>query len=408
MSEMIKLAGPLLLLVFWVLYNLRGRSTAVALLTLFFATYAGFAQNFSLIYRELYQIVQITILLATMTILLRNPVLHRGLYVIPVFASMVLVSALFAPFDSDLKAALVNLTVIFGVLFYAVHVFRDEKTMQRTFRFVAICACLTALLGIAEFIGGGEGRAEATFSNPNYYGYFLGIGFCLGYNVLRGPQRLTVLGIIMLGILVSGSRAALLMPVIQVCWSVVARGHARVAIAAGVAGIVILAMASLLGVQSRSAQAQQASDAERILFALIGFRMATDHPWTGVGWGRFPTEFEHYSSDVEAIILDDNSEVSASSEKRRVSHNDLIRIMAELGFPALGLSLLFLIRSGLRLWKHRRGQYDYLFPVWAGTLLFSLTHNNLNTAVSWLFLCLPAFLLVSAKVPPALRRLVYA
>jgi O-antigen ligase len=408
MSETIKLIGPLLLLAAWLCYNLRSRSTAVVLLTLFFATYAGCAQNFSLIYRELYQIVQIVILLATLTLLLRNPVLHRGLYVIVGFAMLVLFSALFAPFDSDLKAALVNLAVVFGVIFYAIHVFRDDETMRRTFRFIVLCACLTALMGVVEFVGGGEGRAEATFSNPNYYGYFLGIGFCLGYNVLSGPQRIVALGIITLGILVSGSRAALLMPMIQIGWSVVARGHAKVAIIAGIAGVMIVGLASALGVESRSAQAQQASDAERILFALIGLRMAADHPWTGVGWGRFTPEFEHYSSDVEAIILSDDSEVRASSEKRRVSHNDLVRIMSELGFPALGLTLLFLLRSGMLLWNQRRSHHNYLFPVWAGTLLFSLTHNNLNTAVSWLFLCLPAFLLISAQARPARRQLAHA
>ncbi len=408
MSDTIKLVGPLLLLATWLLYNLRSRSTAVTLLTLFFTAYAGCAQNFSFFYREFYQMVQITILLATLLILLRNPVMPRGLYIIVVFAALVLFSALFAPLDSDIKASLINLAVIFGVLFYMIHMYHDTDIMRRSFRFVVLCASITAVFGVIEFVYGGEGRAEATFSNPNYYGYFLGLGFCLGYNVLSGPQRLLALGIITLGIMVSGSRAALLMPVIQIGWSVVARGHARVAILAGVAGVILIGLASLLGVESRSAQAQQASDAERVLFTLIGFRMAADHPWTGVGWGRYATEFEHYSSDVEAIILPDDSTVSASSERRRVSHNDLVRIMSELGFPALGLSLLFLLCTGRLLWKQRRSHYEFLFPVWAGTLLFSITHNNLNTAVSWLFLCLPAFLLINAHPRPGLRQRAHA
>jgi len=124
--------------------------------------------------------------------------------------------------------------------------------------------------------------------------------------------------------------------------------------------------------------------------------MTIDNPLSGVGWGRFISEFSNYSSSVDKIILD-NGVIDASKQDRRVTHNDLLRIMAELGLIAFFLVLIFLWKTAMLIYKHKGFGFNCLFPCWAGMLLFSLSHNNLNTAYSWFFLLLPWYVFYQRK-----------
>lgn len=63
-----------------------------------------------------------------------------------------------------------------------------------------------------------------------------------------------------------------------------------------------------------------------------------------MGWvgEDFPAEFKNYTY-ISNNLLFKGVEVDASGQDRRVTHNDLVRILAELGFPAFLLAIGFLL-----------------------------------------------------------------
>ena len=138
-------------------------------------------------------------------------------------------------------------------------------------------------------------------------------------------------------------------------------------------------------------EAVSGSDGERKLFAQIGLNMVNDNPYFGVGWGRYISEFSNYSSTVDKLHIG-NHILDASKQDRRVSHNDFLRIMAELGWLSLLLCIIYCGYCIHILMFQTMALSGVVFPIWCGMILFSLTHNNLNTAFSWYFLLLPIFI----------------
>ena len=145
------------------------------------------------------------------------------------------------------------------------------------------------------------------------------------------------------------------------------------------------------------------NDAERVLFAKVAIRMAGDHPVNGVGWGRFISEYSNYTSVAERSlgvrVRFENPEM-----RRRVTHNDYLRILAELGWVAFSSCLVFSLYSLVILWRHRAFGIEYLAPVYVGMLMFSLGHNNLNGAFFWFVFLLPYWLYLRLKQCPGEQR----
>lgn len=385
MVENFKFFAPLILFFYWFLYSFR-LEKKIGFLLLFFTTFAAFSSNFSFIYRESYQFIQILMIFYFILILIKVKKLNKILIYMFVFLLFIFFSLIGNSFDNDYISQTINFIALFGVLGFLLHQIKSKENLYIILRYIGEISFVLAILGIIEFLLTGALRVEATFSNPNYYSLFLGIGFCCLYNFKINFKWLKLL-IIIVAIFLSGSRSGILFPFMQFFWSLyLDKKYLKLFLSIFI-GIVLVGTISL-----RDKEATAGSDAERIVFTKMAIEMAKDHPLNGIGWGRFPAEFKNYSY-ISNNLLFKGVEINASDHDRRVTHNDLMRILAELGFPVFLLAIGFLLYNIFILMKFKSFNEVFLLPCWFGLILFSLSHNNMNSIFFWFFLFLPLIFL---------------
>ncbi|UFS69933.1 O-antigen ligase family protein [Geomonas sp. RF6] len=406
--DIIKACAPPFFFIIWFIFAQRAASRRVAGAALFFTSAVACSQNFSLCYRQVHQLIQVFLIAGAVFSTIFSWRVLRCNSIFAVLAIFIGISLAFAPLDADARVQLVNIISVVGVLNYLYLSCQEKGELQELMRFIAFLAVALALAGIAQSLLAPGTRAEGTMNNPNYYGYVLGLGCCLVAVECRGMRRILALLILMLGILVSGSRSALFFPLLQVAWSAYRTGNVRRTLGYLCAcALVVGILLSLNLTRFSDTEASQGSDAERIIFAMIALRMANDHPFTGVGWGRFVSEFGAYSTGAEKMLTDSGS-IDVSDQERRVTHNDLVRILAELGWVACLATVALSLWALVKIFRRKGFGAEYLFSVWLGTVTFSLTHNNLNGALFWFFFLLPFFLDGQARqeaaVPASFQR----
>jgi hypothetical protein len=387
--DLIKQFAPIVFVCLWIFSVLRNKSSAYAGATLFFTGFVAFSQNFAFIYRQLFQFLQAVMAIYCIFDVLRQRRIFRFNYLFLVLLSSILVSLMFSQFDADANAQVLNIVVAIAVVNYLYQMLRSDLVLGKVMSFVGLLAVVESIFGLLEFVGNLGVRSEGTFANPNYFALFLGVGFCIVYESRRGTRRNVSMALLLIGILISGSRAGFLLPVLSVSWSLHRMRKTSHVIIYGAVGAVALGALILSGVTRLSDTAsREGSDAERVIFARIALRMANDHPLTGVGWGRYISEFGHYSSAAEEILTG-SGEVDVSNQERRVTHNDLVRILAELGWPSFFLAIFSLMRGGFKIWRFGESSFAYFVPIWLGTVSFSFAHNNLNGAFFWFLFVVP-------------------
>lgn len=365
---------------------------------IFFVSYAAFSQNFSFFFRELHQVLLVGLILHGVLSFGKHSRVRAFDLSLLFFGLFILVSLAFNVFDEDAKGQFVNYVVSALVARQLLsEVSQKTEEFERALQFLASLCVGMACVGVLESLLGISPRSEATLSNPNYYAHFLGVGFCIQWSFRRDRFRLLKLFIIFVGIIVSGSRSAILIPAIQIVWSAyVGGGLVRLAKHTLPGVVVVVLLLASGSTRFTDKDDSQASDAERLIFASIAYRMSLDRPVTGVGWGRFISEFSSYSSGSEEVVIN-SGVVDVSEQDRRVTHNDFMRILAELGWLGFLASVIFTVHIFFMMMRFRFGIPQYVFPVWTGTLLFSLTHNNMNSAFFWFLFLLPQVWLSSRE-----------
>lgn len=392
-QDLIKLFVPALIFTSWLIFSFRvkRRPTMIGA-ALYLASYVSLSSNFSFIYRELHQIIQVfLIIFFIVPAILKGQLdgINKFLFVFLLFIGISLIST---PLDDDAISHLINFVVCVGVVNYLFSALRSSSDIESFFQYMATLAVVLAIAGCLEFAVNPGGRVETTFSNPNYFGLFLGIGFCAVAATCKGFKRNLAFVLILLMIVVSGSRSAIAFPLFYFFWQIYIRYRFDKQIILLMFFLIITSIVLSSGLTRFSAKDQtEASDAERIIFATIALRMANSNPFTGVGWGRFISEFGDYSSFSEQVVTSGGI-IDVSEQTRRVTHNDFLRILAELGWGAFATVIVFTIYAARLLLTRFKHFFSFLPPMWAGLVFFSLGHNNLNNAFFWFIFLLPFFL----------------
>lgn len=389
--EVTKYLFPALFCALWLLYVKKTRSRRFAWVGLFFVSFAAFSQNFEFIFRDFHQAVQVPMILLGFIAIIQGKAPRTPVKIFLVILGFIVLSIVCSTLDTDARSQLVNYVAVVGVASFLLTQFKGfDLKQQRIFaRFMVWLGFLVALSGLFEVAITGVARAEGTFANPNYFALFIGICYSFLFVKRLSWHDLALAGVMLLVILLSGSRSALIVPLLSHLWSIwrSEKLRTRAQKVALISLAIVLSSVSLSGLLDRAGA--DASDAERILFTRIGWRMSLDQPVTGVGWGRFPVVFSDYASNIEGILLSDQSVVDVSGQEQRVSHNDFVRVMAELGFPAGAFFTLVFVTAMITAFRATGMMSNVMMPVLLGLLLFSITHNNLNTATTWFFLTMP-------------------
>lgn len=386
-EEVFKTLVPVFLIFYWLYFVVHAKNLKLAGVTLFFTSVAAFSQNFYFFFRELHQAIQVVLLV--FAVVYRVGIVGRFNFVFFGLILFVCASLIWNPIDEDAMVQLLNLFVVIGVTNYLFMCLRCDGDFDVVLKFIGVFAIIISVFGIFEYVLGVNSRVEVTFANPNYLGFYLGIGFICVHQKLRFRFRGIGLVLIICCILLTGSRSALVLPLFVVLWANF-RLHGFVHLLKYIVLVALLFFGVLMSGATRLSDYEEgkSSDAERLIFSRIAKDMADDYPLTGVGWGRFVAEFSNYAYYSDAVILA-GGDIDATNQERRVTHNDLLRVLAELGYFAF-FSVLLLFIIGLRnvlLLKDLNS--IYILPIWLGCIFFSLTHNNLNTAFFWFFFLLP-------------------
>lgn len=403
-EDFIKLIAPPFFILLLGRFCVQNESTNLKICALFFTSIACFSQNFSLFFREFHQLIQVCIAGLFLILVFKKRTFHQILIFPILFLFFIVASLVLAPFDDDAKSQLANYLVVISVLGFLLITIKNKADLMLILHFIGQLAFLAACFGLVEYVlGVTSSRIEATFANPNYFALFVGVGWVPVLCYFPKSLRWLCLIMMIVAIVISGSRSALIFPLAYMVWMIYKQANFFKIVAYTSVGVVLVGLLLFSGLTRFSSSETGGSDAERLIFGKIAISMAVENPYLGVGWGRFISEFSNYSSDVDKIVLESGT-IDASKQDRRVTHNDLLRILAELGFFSFLLVVFFLVKTALLIKNNKGFGIDSLFPCWFGMFLFSLTHNNLNTAFSWFFFLLPWLLYFSQKSQNIMKK----
>ena len=248
---------------------------------------------------------------------------------------------------------------VMGALYAAFGYFYFVSTGYRTRRFtvwLGIGVLLASLLSIyasARVLASGGGyRVAYGAARPFFleHGTFAAyLAFFLPPAIVasvgsQGKRRLLwALGaaVILAGIVLSFTRAAWLsvavvLPFLFAAWALGRGGTLRLWVPVSIVAIVALGVGTsrLADPLSRHARSmvtgENVSNLERLNRWMAAAEMTRAHPWTGVGYGVYPEEYREYR---RKSIVTDQSLVAFGV------HNELLRMLAETGWPGLIASI---------------------------------------------------------------------
>ena len=236
------------------------------------------------------------------------------------------------------------LTVLEWIAFFAMmHLAATvgPAAIERAAPALMIAAAAQGLYGIWQWAGEGVDRPAATFLNTNHLAAWLGVIAILGLGLARDRRSLAIRGALALPIgvafLLTGSRGAMLGLLAAIAYLLLRRWNGlsgrtrRVVVAVALVGVGFLAF--------RQFQRFQDPDPYRHHRTKIwkaSVTPALEKPWTGTGPRQFATEAANLNfPDGRGPLRFDRS--------FRSTHSDLLRPIAELGWPTALLMLATLL-----------------------------------------------------------------
>lgn len=400
-QALIKAVVPWLLMALWIFQFRDYRSKGAELPALYCVIFAGFSSNFTSIYREFGQVFSLLLALLFLVGVLKRRALPR--FTFPLIGMAFFIGLSLIGNSSELAySATINFISVSLVAAYVVRDLRRSDVRDSVFRMMVIIAFVLSLIAIGEGVLL-DVRAEATFSNPNYLAFFLGVALSFVF-VLPGRRlRWLFFGVISLGIYFTQSRAGFVFPLLAVGINLFALGLRRALLITPL--LVALAISALFVDFSalKLGRDVESSDVERFLSVEAGIQMTREHPISGVGWGRYLEEFWSALSRSRSIVSGTQA-AQVASHRDMVSHNDFVRVFAELGVLG-GVYFLSIVFWSLRCTAALQTHLRYSFAIsQLGALAFSLTHNNLNSSLFWVIFLFPIAVALRSAVPAPRRE----
>lgn len=239
----------------------------------------------------------------------------------------------------------------------------DDPRLQRRIAWVlAITASISAGLGLYYYFNGSQQYAELPYSNQNDFAFILATSLPLMFWLLSTRRALkpfvvAMIGLVCAAILLSLSRGTFLGLAAGFLFFIATdRRRVRLMLAGGavaLVAIVVVIQTNPARFQSTlSAKQQVASENVTTRFEAWGAaaRLATDHPFLGVGPGNFPLYYNSLTGRPPGTLL------------LTVAHDAYLQFGAELGLGAMALFVLYLVVIFTRLTtcvREGRGQPDF-------------------------------------------------
>ncbi len=383
--EIIKIIVPMIGFALLIVYRIYNKQNNPIVLIIIFQ-FIMFSANFAFIFRELNKILLFLITFIFLFTVAREKRLffpyYLGFMVVYIFFIILSwVTNLYELKRHDLIIkAFINILSIFATNVVLFNHIKTKKQLIEMLDFLSKLGFLLAVFSIIEY-SLLHTRTEVTFANPNYLAYVLTITFIYYLNF---PKRFKfiILPVVLLGILFTGSRIAFAISGFAIFVSFLKLDISflkkiSILLVSAISLIFIISFTSKFRPNTKS------SDIARIGIMYVSKNIILNKPIFGIGYSQFRIRYKEYllSNMYHAMK-------HLYFRKEVVTHNDYLRIVDELGIPALLFMLLILFSAMYILNKRDKDEF-VLFLYVLSNMLFSATHNNMNSLLFWFFTLLP-------------------
>ena len=388
---------PMIVLGYFLLF-LKSNHLNNFLTGLIFISYLVFATNYTNyglefdIYRYLHRSIGILVAIALVVHIYRykvNIFKERVVAILTLFFMVMLLSFLGNDIYLEYYIHYVrNFVFVASIVAYLYFVLDSNDKLEELFKLIVAITILLAVFIVVEVLQIGWGRAWLFYSNPNYLGYALLPGLVLVIFSKQNYKQLIV-PLIIFSIFATGSRAAELSVVFIVLlfifFNIKQLNKSYLAVS-----LLIVISTSILFFDK--IVTNQDFNGTRGVLAKISLNVFNEHPINGMGYGQFRKSFSRYVDEDIRKIGNIEIEKALAENAEKMTHNDFLTIVAELG--SIGLVFVIFLFYKLygelnKLLLHSRNNYFLSIGLIGGSLIFSLFHNNLTSFVFWFILFVP-------------------
>ena len=388
---------PMIVLGYFLLF-LKSNHLNNFLTGLIFISYLVFATNYTNyglefdIYRYLHRSIGILVAIALVVHIYRykvNIFKERVVAILTLFFMVMLLSFLGNDIYLEYYIHYVrNFVFVASIVAYLYFVLDSNDKLEELFKLIVAITILLAVFVVVEVLQIGWGRAWLFYSNPNYLGYALLPGLVLVIFSKQNYKQLIV-PLIIFSIFATGSRAAELSVVFIVLlfifFNIKQLNKSYLAVS-----LLIVISTSILFFDK--IVTNQDFNGTRGVLAKISLNVFNEHPINGMGYGQFRKSFSRYVDEDIRKIGNIEIEKVLAENAEKMTHNDFLTIVAELGLIGLAFVIFLFYKLYVELKKlllHSRNNYFLSISLIGSSLIFSLFHNNLTSFVFWFILFVP-------------------
>jgi len=377
---------------------LRSNHANNILTGLIFISYLVFATNYTNygldfdIFRYLHRGIGVLVAIALVAYIYRGRVnVFREQMVI--ILALFLLTLLLSFIGNDIYMAyyihyIRNFIFIALIVTYLYLILDTDEKLQELFQLIIAITVLLSLFVVVEVLQIGWGRAWLFYSNPNYLGYALLPGLVLAIFSKQKYKQLIV-PLIIFSIFATGSRAAEL-SVVFIVLLFVLFNIKQLNKAYLIVSLLIVTSTSILFFDK--IVTNQDFNGTRGVLAKITLNVFNERPINGMGYGQFRKSFSRYVDEDIRKIGNIEIEKALAENAEKMTHNDFLTIVAELGLIGLAFVIFLFYKLYVELKKlllHSRNNYFLSIGLIGSSLIFSLFHNNLTSFVFWFILFVP-------------------
>lgn len=301
-------------------------------------------------------------------------------------------SWIYMEYAAPYYTALTNILYIFLLTFsfYNTSLMRDSNIIGEI---LIKNSVILSLLAIIEFLIFNT-RVSVTLYNPNYLGIYIVFGFVI-LVFYKIKFRLLLALVILIAILLTESDSiivGLIFPIaILLIYKLKLKSMFKILLPTTLflfyLGIIFALSQSILANKSYFDFLAEIvllkSDSLRFDIWRIAVDMFWDNPILGIGYNQFQTHIINIAPQYPMVSI---------RKEGFVTHNDFIRILAELGLIGISAFIIYIFKSidlankGLNI--NLRMTIISLILI---LLFFSYTHNNINSFLFWVTIAFPVY-----------------
>ena len=408
---------PFIVLGYFLYYLINNRSNNI-LTGLIFVSFFIFATNYTnygldfAIFRYLHRAIGIIVVIALFIYIFKNKInflKHSVPQILILFFLVLLLSFLGNDLNVEHYLHYVrNFIFIASIATYLYYSLDSKEKLEELFSLIVVITVILSgfvFLELMQNLIFGEGgrawgnRSRLFFPNANYLAFSLLPGLLIA--LFRNNQKYAriIALFIVITIFATGSRAAEL----SSCFALVAhllyfKYRAKYLIP------FLLSLVLILIVFFDNIVFNHNFSDARYVLSRITLNIFKEHPINGIGYGQFKLKFHKYidqdiieigNSEINDVYLANypNSKLYTGMsktdlenytnlvDKEKMTHNDFLTIIAELGFLGIACTVFIFYKLYIELQKlllHNRKYFFLSIGLIGSSLIFSLFHNNLR------------------------------